>query len=451
MASWKLVVEDYGKIKSAEIEIAPLTLFVGDNNSGKSYLLALLWGIENIGIDNLLGKDDINTPEMKAVTDWIVKQVDIALEKKEHKILLTEIILELEQGLNNALDRNKNNIVKRIFNSENVNIGKLSMKIADLKDVVICFRKESTGEFIISGEKDARGSLTFGKSIIEDKDYKRMAVFKEIMLYAIYGILLNVPISENSRNGAIYLPAARTGFMLTKDIINKAGRNNTFNLPDSENEIKPFIRPINQFLDIIGDLSVEKTGNEKALELVKDFEREMANGTVNMSTVPNKEVLYIPSGYKKGIPLRLSSAVVTEISPLVLILKHKEYVDRFYYEEPEMCLHPQLQYVMGKMLGRAVNSGIEMVVTTHSDIILQHLNNMIKLPRHRDSKMICEKLGYTERDLLSCEQVKVYQFEAKPRSKSVVKELLCGEEGFAVPTFNNALDKIMEESYEIQG
>ena len=30
MASWKLRVENYGKIKSAEIEIAPLTLFVGD-------------------------------------------------------------------------------------------------------------------------------------------------------------------------------------------------------------------------------------------------------------------------------------------------------------------------------------------------------------------------------------------------------------------------------------
>lgn len=33
---WKLKVKGYGKIKSAEIEIAPLTLFVGDNNSGKS-------------------------------------------------------------------------------------------------------------------------------------------------------------------------------------------------------------------------------------------------------------------------------------------------------------------------------------------------------------------------------------------------------------------------------
>ena len=39
MAFWKLIVEDFGKIKSAEIEVAPLTLFVGDNNSGKSYLL----------------------------------------------------------------------------------------------------------------------------------------------------------------------------------------------------------------------------------------------------------------------------------------------------------------------------------------------------------------------------------------------------------------------------
>ncbi len=32
---WKLKVTGYGKIEAAEIETAPLTLFVGDNNSGK--------------------------------------------------------------------------------------------------------------------------------------------------------------------------------------------------------------------------------------------------------------------------------------------------------------------------------------------------------------------------------------------------------------------------------
>lgn len=62
----------------------------------------------------------------------------------------------------------------------------------------------------------------------------------------------------------IYLPAARTGFMLTKDIINKVGRNNTFNLPDDREKFTPFVRPINNFLDIMGDLNV---GQKKKREL----------------------------------------------------------------------------------------------------------------------------------------------------------------------------------------
>ena len=48
-------------------------------------------------------------------------------------------------------------------------------------------------------------------------------------------------------------------------------------------------------------------------------------------------------------------------------------------------------------------------------------------------------------------QVKVYQFGANSREKTEVKELFCGEDGFGIPTFNDALDKIMNESYEIQG
>ena len=34
MNTWTMHVEDFGKIKSADIEVAPMTLFVGDNNSG---------------------------------------------------------------------------------------------------------------------------------------------------------------------------------------------------------------------------------------------------------------------------------------------------------------------------------------------------------------------------------------------------------------------------------
>jgi hypothetical protein len=36
---WKLVVEDLGRIAHAEIEARPLLLFVGGNNTGKTYLV----------------------------------------------------------------------------------------------------------------------------------------------------------------------------------------------------------------------------------------------------------------------------------------------------------------------------------------------------------------------------------------------------------------------------
>lgn len=41
---WTLHVENIGKVLAADIQIAPLICFVGDNNSGKSYIMTLLWG-----------------------------------------------------------------------------------------------------------------------------------------------------------------------------------------------------------------------------------------------------------------------------------------------------------------------------------------------------------------------------------------------------------------------
>lgn len=42
---YQLIVDHYGKIEHAKVTVAPLTLFVGDNNSGKSYLLSLIWAL----------------------------------------------------------------------------------------------------------------------------------------------------------------------------------------------------------------------------------------------------------------------------------------------------------------------------------------------------------------------------------------------------------------------
>ena len=450
MASWKLRVENYGKIKSAEIEIAPLTLFVGDNNSGKSYLMSLLWGIENLGVEALLGSEYLESEETDELSEWLISQMKTAIQKKKHIAPLEDISEMLSNVLNKGLEKNKDNFVRRIFNSDNVSIGKLSIDLGDFKGRILDIELNEQTE-LLSLSIDSREALEVHRTIVESKPLKERRYFNSILIQVLYKSIMGIKIVESDTQRIIYLPAARTGFMLTKDIINKVGRNNTFNLPDDREKFTPFVRPINNFLDIMGDLTVGQKKNENYIHLAEDIEHEMTDGTIEFSDMPNKEVMYVPDGHKKGIPLRLVSAVVTELCPLILILKHSDNIARFYYEEPEMCLHPQLQSRMGKVIARIVNAGIGMVITTHSDIILQHINNMIKLQNRKDCDEICDRLHYGKEDLLNCDQVRVYQLKARAKGKTVVEELSCGENGFIVPTFNDALDSIMSEAYEIQG
>ena len=108
-----------------------------------------------------------------------------------------------------------------------------------------------------------------------------------------------------------------------------------------------------------------------------------------------------------------------------------------FYEEPEMCLHPQLQQKMARVLCPLVNAGMQMNVTTHSDIILQHINNMIRLSGREDREVIFRQFGYTVDDILCPDEVKIYQLKAEAGGKTKVEKLSCGENGFTVPTFND--------------
>ena len=181
----------------------------------------------------------------------------------------------------------------------------------------------------------------------------------------------------------------------------------------------------------------------------------MVKGTIKYQQLGNKEIQYVPYGKEQGIPLRTSSAVVTELTPLVLLLKYgNSMLKTLCYEEPEMCLHPQLQLEMGKLLIRLVNNDINIITTTHSDIILQHVNNMcraFRLANADESGQVKEKLNQFElikEDLIDINQVAVYQL-TDHRSFSTVEEIKPEKDGFYVPTFSNALMNILEQTTEI--
>lgn len=432
-----LIIEKFGKIERAKIQTAPFTLFVGDNNSGKSYLLSLLWGIYSADEWSVLFEDLAEQEQYRKICEKIFNLL-LSLEegrKQEIKISSEEFL----RVLSDALEKNKDRFVAGIFNAKQVPIGKISVEIQEKFDLSIKSWKENAR--INVSYNNGRSHLSFPAEMVEDEvEFAGHIICKHILSWLLKGKR-----GYYGKSNVVYFPAARTGFMLAKNIINKVGRQKTFDVSElydkgKEEELEPFTKPIIRFLDALEDLSLEH--ETEYGEIVAWIEKEMAHGKVQYNQETGNEIRYVPEGCEVSLPLRTSSAVVTELTPLLLFLKYKRRLRAICYEEPEMCLHPQLQQAMGRLLIRLVNSGISMIATTHSDIIIQHINNMCKLNEMGAPEELMENLGLMQDDIISIQDVAVYQFTDRG-TYSVVDQILPTNGEFQVETFTSALMKIL--------
>lgn len=439
----KLIIEDFGKIKKAEIEISPLTLFVGDNNSGKSYLLSLIWAIYAVDTNSVIFRDatELLTEDYPQVYHSVYDCISNTKEGMKQSIKISSSVFV--RILNMLLERNKDKFVAGIFNSEQVTIGKLAVTLEQEFEVAIAVK--NTDDAMEVSCKEGHFSAVFhGKNIKEDVGFVTEKVVEGILRWFFKGA------TGLHGRSTVYLPAARTGFMLAKNVINKVGRQVAYDVTDfqEQEEIQPFTKPIIHFLDMMEELNLEHKTEYK--DMIEWTETTMAHGRIQYGNELNgREIRYLPEGSKESLPLRTTSAVVTELTPLLLLLKYRRSLKAICYEEPEMCLHPGLQQEMGKLLVRLVNQGLSMIATTHSDIIVQHINNMCRLKEMDASGELLEKMGLTEEDAISLEDVVIYQF-TDLGEYSTVEKLIPIDGQFQVRTFSNALMGILEQTSEIQ-
>ena len=90
--------------------------------------------------------------------------------------------------------------------------------------------------------------------------------------------------------------------------------------------------------------------------------------------------MYRPTGWKEMLPLMNASSMVSELAPIVLYLQHIVRAgDLLIIEEPESHLHPVMQATFAKVLAELVREGLRIIVTTHSDWLLDQIGNLVKL------------------------------------------------------------------------
>lgn len=252
---------------------------------------------------------------------------------------------------------------------------------------------------------------------------------------------LTRPINRN----AYYLPADRTGAMHThKAVVRALIQSAPFNTASLTAGSPLFSGVLGDFLSELIGLDPIRTRTrtryrrapaQLSAKLATNLEHDVLKGAVRMedagSGYPTFE--YRPDGWDRSLSLVQASSMVAELAPVVLYLRHLvRPEDVLIIEEPESNLHPAMQVEFTRQLAGLVRAGIRVIVTTHSEWVLQELANVVRASALPEA----EREGIAGGDVaLDASQVGAWFFKPDPNGEgSTVSEIGLDEESGLYPT-----------------
>lgn len=461
-----LGVENFAKIESAKVCIDSYTLLVGPNNSGKTFFMQLIQGI-NEKLVNLIDDDILRTfiQDRNLCSDNI-NNPDIKYKKY---IISQKNLLLLIEYLNQKLETRKEQILKEIFGKE-VPIGKLYIEII--------FEKNEYYEITISNEvKSLRKAIpSFTKSFLEDIsdlfEGSKIGVLTEhdsakgqekIMFFStsrendeLY--LIRNSIKRLLKHDSIFLPASRTGLMLLyrEFFANRVDRMVSYELnADSFLENKSaghnLTQPVYQFLRFLQTYTEDEDFKRHYKNEIDFFEKRLIEG--HISTSRHSGFFYDSQSDHVSVPMYIASSMVNEIAPVELILTDSRRYNRLIIDEVEASLHPKKQLEFVKFLNRLSNKGMKLILSTHSDTFASKVNSLYILSEYiaqnKDNDRI-KKMGLENEDLIDPRKVFVYEFINQPAGKSIVKEIIGDPTtGFQFDLFTDSALHLYNEALKI--
>lgn len=424
----EIEVKNFGPIAEANIDLRPLTVFVGPSNTGKTYFATLVYTLQRLLncvsssetifpfhssmifllLSEIFKNQTIPKPEIHIILRQLKKSdesfkfsdLPVELRNRFHSYIKEHVFFkaELEAELKNCFNLNSFSEVMNTKNKQNTHTILLRAKIHNKEYWNYRIRIAET-ELIIDTSNDM-------DMVILPKD---MVVNAEIC--SDENAIDIKSLSSSESKNMFYLPAARSGIMHSHRIIASSLIKQTTRVGiEKLHEIPTMSGVIANFLERIILYEENKRPNSEMENLAKLLETNLLRGNILLkpSASGYPDFHYFPEDTNAELRLNQSSSMVSELAPLVLYLRG--YVnpgDTLIIEEPEAHLHPGAQADMAIILARLVRAGVKVIITTHSDWLLQEIGNLIRAGE-------LEKSGEKVTDLptsLQIEEVGIWHFQ----------------------------------------
>lgn len=467
----QLSVSNFGPIAKAEVDLRPLTVFVGPSNTGKSYLAILIYALHRffdeythsqhfrirrrhpISRRSIGEQQTFDDDSFRKASEWIrfvFAQAKATNPSEDSSVQLPDFIVSMMRSLFSdssnfgvaiaeevgrsfgiedtiRLVRHGNRDGAKITLRFNPFVYELALKKGKPKGAVISISEE-TPLYINPHAERMEMALFWIREYLNTPvsgDYDTWKQNVEYSIREFFNLVLSDVVSPLS-NAAHYLPADRTGIMHAHRVVvasliesaPRAGLGQGPALPALSGVLADFLESLIE----IGDFTTRERSNKG--NLATNLERQILKGQIHSKASETDYPMfsYQPQGWREDVPLMNTSSMVSELAPVVLYLRHiVQPGDVLIIEEPESHLHPKMQVEFIRQLAAVVHAGIRVMLTTHSEWVLDELANLVHLwdlPKTR-------RKGVEGADFaLNPEEVGVWLFEPKQRPKgSVVKEV----------------------------
>ena len=404
----EISVRNFGPIAEADLDLRPLTVFVGPSNTGKTYLSVLIYalhqtfekfsGFSSLSILQLLasGLDYNSSTDSKDFWEVFDK-----LRGQPFKV--SDLPKEMRERIQS---RFKN----------------LEIYGNDLeKELKRCFDLNALSELIqrTGGDSDEMGiSLKVNEANRSLRSFDIRVTKSGITVDGDINREKVIPKDFSQPSKIIYLPAARSGIMQSHQVIASS-----FVVRLTRDGLGTLETPTlsGVIADFMGALILYRKDAESDAEInrIADaLESDVLDGQIIMKPSPTDypEFLYRPQEMEEDIRLTRSSSMVSELAPLVLFLRGLVRPgDTLIIEEPEAHLHPAAQAQMAATLARLVRAGVKVLVTTHSDFMLQEIGNLMRVGILKEKDALKKETN----DWLLPEEVGAWHFQKDQPVKEI--------------------------------